>query len=102
VCVRYQMCTVYFGRDDAAWLYPQNFVQWSDALQKADPLGSLDDIEDVVMVSTTGMYLRGLASALQQPRNLAEEWGPAAERALREAGRLEAVQREVASWHAQS
>ena len=63
-----------------SWLYPRNFIQWSDALQAGDPLGSLDDIEDGIMVSMVGLFLRGLGHALQQPRNLAEAWHPYAER----------------------
>lgn len=30
----YEMCTVYYGRDDPAWLHPLNFVQWSDMIQQ--------------------------------------------------------------------
>lgn len=94
----YELCCVYFGRNDEAWLYPRNFVQWSDAMQTSDPLGSLVEIEDAVMVVMTGLYLRGLGHALQQPRDLAQAWGPLAERALKEAGRLDEVQAEVSSW----
>lgn len=49
-------------------------------------------------VSMVGLFLRGLGHALQQPRNLAEAWAPYAERALREAGQLQAVQAEIDSW----
>lgn len=94
----YDMCTVYFGRDDATWLYPHNFIQWTDALQAKDPLGSLDEIEDAVMVSMVGLYLRGLGHALQQPRNIAKAWAPFAERALEEAGRLQEVEGVIKSW----
>jgi hypothetical protein len=96
----YEMACVYFGRDDAAWLWPLNFVQWSDSMQAKDPLGSLHEIEDAVMVVMTGLYLRGLGHALQQPRNLAAAWGPLAERALKEAGMLEEVHAEIAAWGA--
>lgn len=33
--VHYQLSTVYLGRMDAAWLYPQNILQWTDSMQVA-------------------------------------------------------------------
>ena len=66
------MCTVYFGRDDAAWLYPMNFVQWSDWMQGRDPLGALDEIEDAVMVRSLRAHVCSLVPLLlkfvAQPR----------------------------------
>ena len=49
------MATTYFGRDDAAWLFPYNFVQWGDFVQGRDALGSLEAIEDAVMITMAGM-----------------------------------------------
>jgi len=95
----YEMAVVYYGRDDAAWLYPHNLLQWSDKIQAQDALGSLDEIEDMVMINTCSLMLRGLGHYLQQPRNLATAWGPYAQRALKEKGMLEDVEEEIRTWH---
>ena len=50
------------------------------------------------MVVMAGLYLRGLGGAVRQPRNLAEAWARPAEEALRRAGKLAAVEAEIASW----
>lgn len=94
----YEMCTVYYGRDDAAWLYPLNFVQWSDEIQAKDPLGDLKEVEDAVMITMAGLYLRGLGHSIQQPRNLAQAWSSHARQALQNNGQLEQVQKEIDSW----
>ena len=91
-------CCVYMGRMDAAFLYPLNLIQWSDYIQNRDPLGNIDKVDYLVMINTASMMLRGLGEALGQYRNLAEVWGPMAEQALREKGRLGEVDAEVASW----
>ena len=71
-----------------------------------DPLGDLDEIEDVVMVNTASMMLRGLGGYLQQHRNLADAWGPMAREALkiedrkRKTQRLAGIDAEIASWTA--
>ena len=49
-----------------------------------------------------GLYLRGLGHALHQPRDLSVAWHPFAEKALREAGRWDHVQTEIASWSSSS
>lgn len=48
--VLYSMASVYFGRDDRAWLYPNNFQQWTDEMQRLDPVESLDECEPMVFV----------------------------------------------------
>ena len=48
------------------------------------------------------LMLRGLGQHLQQHRNLAECWAPFARQALREAGMLEEVDLDIASWTADS
>ena len=96
----YLMSTVYFGRMDAAWLYPQNLLQWTDSMQERDPLETLENVEFFVMISMASMMLRGLGEMLQQYRNLATSWAPYARQALAEKpGRLQAVEAEIASWH---
>ena len=97
--VAYEMSVVYFGRMDAAWLYPMNLLQWTDSMEKRDPLKSLQEAECFVMVSTASMMLRGLGEMLQQSRNLATCWGPFARQALAEKGMLAEVEAEIASWH---
>lgn len=94
----YDMSCVYFGRMDAAFLYPRNLIQWSDWIQDRDPLGNIDKVDYLVMINTASMMLRGLGEALGQYRNLAEVWGPMAEQALQEKGRLAEVEEEVAAW----
>ena len=94
----YAMSTVYFGRMDAAWLYPQNLLQWTDTMQERDPLKTLENVEFFVMISMASMMLRGLGEMLQQYRNLAVSWAPYARQALAEKGRLKAVEAEIASW----
>ena len=96
--VLYDMTTVYMGRMDAAWLYPQNVLQWSDAMQEKDPLKTLENVEFFVMTTQATMMLRGLGEILQQSRNLATSWAPYARQALREAGQLAAVEAEIATW----
>ena len=94
----YDQCVVYFGRMDAAFLYPRNVIQWSDWIQERDPLGNIDKVDYFVMVNTASMMLRGLGEMLQQYRNLAECWGPMARRALEEKNMLEDVEREIKTW----
>ena len=96
----YHMSTVYFGRMDAAWLYPMNLLQWSDEMQARDPLKTLENVEFFIMISMASMMLRGLGEMLQQYRNLATTWAPYARQALAEKGRLRAIEDEIASWHA--
>ncbi|KAJ1445447.1 ABC1 family-domain-containing protein [Pelagophyceae sp. CCMP2097] len=96
--VLYDMCCVYFGRSDAAWLHPRNLLQFSDACEASDPLVSIAKCEFVIMTHSTSLLLRGLAEILQQPRSLGDVWGPLARRTLREAGRLDAVDAEIAAW----
>ena len=95
----YEMMTVYMGRMDHAWVYPQNIIQWSDAMQANDPMGNIDEVDFFVMMNMSTMMLRGLGDMLRQPRNLAEVWAPFARKALEEEGLLEEVEREIASWH---
>jgi len=94
----YEMCCVYMGRMDAAFLYPRNVIQWSDYIQERDPLGNIDRVDYLVMINTASMMLRGLGEALGQYRNLAEAWGPMAEQAMAEKGRLGEVDAEIAAW----
>ena len=94
----YQFGTVFFGRMDPTWLWPQNLMAWSDELQANDKLVNIDEIDYCVMINTTSMMLRGLGGALQQHRNLADAWAPFARRALAEKGQLEAVEAEIRAW----
>lgn len=94
----YEIATVYLGRMDQAWLYPTNFIQWTDKMQERDPMGDIDKVDYLVMVNTASLMLRGLGEMLQQPRNVAHEWAPFARRALKEKGRLAEVEAEIASW----
>jgi len=94
----YEMNMTYFGRMDPLWFYPKNLIQWSDAIQKKDALGNLDEIDFLVMVNTASMMIRGLGEMLQQSRNLATAWKPLAEQVLRDAGKLGEVEAEIASW----
>jgi len=96
----YELTTTWFGRMDAAWVYPLNMVQWTDKMQDLDPMGSLDDVDYVIMVTMASMMLLGLGQMLQQPRNLATMWAPFARQALEEEGLLEDVEKEIASWTA--
>ena len=96
----YELGTVYYGRDDAAWIYPYNFLQWTDNIQAKDPMGSLEEVEDSVMVVQCGLMIRGLGHILQQPRNLAVAWGPHARCVLQEKGLLERTLAEIEKWKA--
>eukprot|EP00615_Pteridomonas_danica_P008539 CAMPEP_0114360972 /NCGR_PEP_ID=MMETSP0101-20121206/24297_1 /TAXON_ID=38822 ORGANISM="Pteridomonas danica, Strain PT" /NCGR_SAMPLE_ID=MMETSP0101 /ASSEMBLY_ACC=CAM_ASM_000211 /LENGTH=380 /DNA_ID=CAMNT_0001505541 /DNA_START=309 /DNA_END=1451 /DNA_ORIENTATION=+ len=94
----YEMCTIYYGRHDRAWLYPLNYLQWSDKIQSEDPLGDLTEVKDAVMITMTGLYLIGFGHAIQQPRNLSKEWSPLAKQALAEANKLNEVEEEILNW----
>ncbi|GMH65779.1 hypothetical protein TrRE_jg8863 [Triparma retinervis] len=94
----YEMCVVYYGRIDSAWLYPYNTIQWTDMMEARDPMGSLDDIEYLVMVNMSSLMLRGLGEMLQQYRNLAECWGPIARKALEKEGKRQEVELEIEGW----
>ena len=94
----YDLCVVYYGRMDAAFLYPRNVIQWSDWMQERDPLGNIDKVDYSVMLTTATMMLRGLGEMLQQYRNLADVWKPIAQKALKEKGQLEAVEDEIKAW----
>ena len=96
--VIYDMCVVYYGRMDSGWLYPHNIIQWTDMIEAKDPLGSLDEIEYLVMVNMSSLMLRGLGEMLQQYRNLADCWGPIARKALEKEGKLEEVDLEIEGW----
>jgi len=96
--VLYEMATVFMGRIDAAWIHPQNFLQWSDTMQERDPMGSLDDCEDFVMVNTCSLMIRGLGHYLQHNRDLSEAWKPFARQALQEKGQLQRVEAEIRLW----
>jgi len=98
--VAYEQACVYFGRMDAAWLYPLNVIQWSDSVEARDPLKDISTCEYLVMLNMTTMMIRGLGEMLQQYRNLAAVWAPTARRALSEQpGLLETVEAEIRSWH---
>ena len=62
----YEMTTVYFGRMDAAWIYPRNLIQWTDYMESKDPIDSIDDVDYLVMINMSSMMLRGLGEHLQQ------------------------------------
>ena len=94
----YELAMVYMGRMDAAWVYPRNFLQWTDHIQAEDAQGDLAGLEYFVMVNMASLMIRGLGEMLQQSRNLAVCWKPYAERALREKGTLAEVEAEIASW----
>eukprot|EP00944_MAST-04C_sp_MAST-4C-sp1_P008857 g8857.t1 len=94
----YDMSTVYLGRMDKRWFYPDNFIQWTDKMQQNDPVGDISEFDYYVMVNMTSMMLRGLAEMLQQPRNGADVWAPFARRVLKENGCLKDVEDEIASW----
>lgn len=94
----YELCVVYYGRMDSGWLYPNNIIQWTDKMEARDPMGSLDEIEYLVMVNMSSLMLRGLGEMLQQYRNLADCWGPIAKRALEEEGQLAEVTSEIEGW----
>lgn len=89
--VLYQMASVYFGRDDKAWLYPLNFQQWTDQMQTRDPVATLDECEPMVFVVRCAMLLRGLGHCLHEPRNLAQSWKPIATTVLKGHGKLKAT-----------
>ena len=57
----YEMCCVYFGRLDRTFLYPLNAIQWTDLMQKNDPMGSIDEVDYLVMIHMNSLMLRGLA-----------------------------------------
>ena len=44
---------------DKAFLWPQNAIQWTDSMQKNDPMGSIDDVDYLVMINMTTLMLRG-------------------------------------------
>lgn len=94
--VLYALAAVYFGRDDRAWLYPLNFQQWTDAMQRQDPVKSLDACEPLVFVVRCALLLRGIGHCLHEPRNLAVAWKPIATAVLRDAGELEATHATIA------
>jgi aarF domain-containing kinase len=96
----YEMCTVYYGRMDHAWVYPLNIIQWTDKIQNEDPMGAFpESLDYAIMVNMTSMMLRGLGEYLQQYRNVAECWAPYARQALAETpGALEAVEAEIAAF----
>lgn len=97
--VAYEMNVVYYGRMDAAWLYPRNVIQWTDWIESRDSMKDITEVEHVVMVNMVGMMLRGLGEMLQQSRNLALCWRPFARQALQEKGLLEGVEKEIAAWY---
>ena len=94
----YEMCAVYFGRMDAAFLYPRNVIQWTDWMESRDPIGNIDEIDFLVMVNNSSMMLRGLGEMLQQYRNLAVSWGPIARKVLAKEGLLKDVESEIDKW----
>ncbi|KAJ8606331.1 hypothetical protein CTAYLR_010604 [Chrysophaeum taylorii] len=83
----YELASVYLGRDDRAWIWPRNFQQWTDHMERLDPVSTLS--EPLVMVVRCGMLLRGIGHVLRQHRNLAHAWKPIATTALRDANQLE-------------
>ena len=89
---------MYYGRMDAAWLYPRNVLQWTDWIESRDSMKDISQVEHVVMVNMVGMMLRGLGEMLQQSRNLAVSWRPYAQQALQEKGLLAGVEKEIAAW----
>jgi len=95
----YEMCVVYFGRMDVGWIYPHNIIQWTDMMESRDPMGSLDDIEYLVMVNMSSLMLRGLGEMLQQYRNLSDCWAPIARKALKEEGKLEGIVKAIEGWN---
>jgi hypothetical protein len=96
----YEMMVVYYGRMDAAFLYPRNIIQWMDYIEARDPLDNIEEVDYFVMVNTASMMLRGLGEMLGQYRNLAESWGPLARKALQAEDKLKPVEEEVAAWTA--
>ena len=96
----YEMMAVYMGRIDKPFLYPLNALQWTDKMQSEDPMGDVAKVDYLVMTHTTSLMLRGLSEMLGQPRNLASEWAPFARQALQQKGKLEEVEKEIASWTA--
>ena len=64
--VVYQQATVFFGRMDAAWLYPLNVLQWSDKMEAKDPLVDISACDFLVMLHLTTMMIRGLGEMIQQ------------------------------------
>jgi aarF domain-containing kinase len=97
--VAYQQATVLLGRMDAAFLYPLNVLQWSDAMEAADPLVDISACDFMVTLNLTTMMIRGLGDMMQQHRNLAKAWAPMARQALGEKpGMLQQVQDEIRSW----
>jgi aarF domain-containing kinase len=96
----YDMMVVYMGRIDKPFLYPENAIQWTDSMQKRDPMGPIDKVDYFVMVNMTTLMLRGLAEMLGQPRNVAAEWAPIARQVLAQEGQLEEVDAEISSWTA--
>jgi aarF domain-containing kinase len=94
----YNMSTVYLGRMDRRWFFPDNYLQWADKMQEKDPMGDISAFDYLVMVNMTSMMLRGLAEMLQQPRNTAETWAPFARKVLRENNKLKEIEDEIASW----
>lgn len=94
----YQISVVYLGRMDKPFLYPENALQWTDRMQKQDPMGNIDKIDYLVMVNMSSMMLRGLGEMLGQPRNAAVEYAPFCRTLLREHGKLQDVEDEIKSW----
>lgn len=97
--VAYQQATVFLGRMDAAFLYPMNVLQWSDAMEAIDPLVDITECDFMVTLNLTTMMIRGLGEMMQQHRNLAKAWAPVARQALSETpGMLQQVEDEIRSW----
>ena len=58
----YDMCVVYFGRCDPAFLYPQNMLQWADSLQARDPLGKIDKVDYLVSCESRSEKIQSVKS----------------------------------------
>lgn len=94
----YELASVYYGRDDRLWIYPLNFQQWTDHMQRRNPVVNIDDCEDAVFIVRCAMLIRGLGHAVRQHRNLAAAWRPIAANLLRRHGRLRGVEAEIAAF----
>ena len=100
--VGYEMCTVYFGRMDRAFIYPRNLIQWQEEMEGRDPLVNIDECDFLVMINVTSMMLRGLGQMLMQNHNIADDWQPLAVKALedKDPALLQELKEEVAAWSA--
>ena len=80
--VIYLYTKVHYDEDNDELTGGKHVQVFVEDLQARDPIRAIP--EDYCLISAASIRLRGLAHAVHQPRSLAKEWKPIAEKVLKE------------------